>query len=232
MKTIVFVPCDASEKNQCFVKQFITSFKKFHPDVEIRVFDNPNPQDKDFWYRAKPLIACQLFDEGYELVIGADADQIVLGSLSDILEDTEDFDVGVVLNDPMYPIQVWDIQPIVNCGLVVLKSKEFAEHWRRLCFTEHFPNYQFREQDLLNILKSDYFNYKVKYLETKKIYGECGKPFWIQATMEEGKVIIPTQFGPKQLCMYHSGGGNTPDKGNYKIRFQPEVVKYIDSLIK
>ncbi len=43
--------------------------------------------------------------------------------------------------------------------------------------------------------------------------------------------MIPTQFGPKQLCVYHSGGGNTPDKGNYKIRFSPEVTKYIDKLI-
>ncbi len=149
-KKIIFVPCDQSERNQKFLKQFTNSLRKFHPDIELRVFDNPNPQDKDFWYRAKPIIACQLFDEGYEVVIGADADQIILGSLSDIIDDTEDYDVGVVLNDPSYPIRVWDIQPIVNNGLVVLKSKAFAEHWKRLCFTPHFPNYQFREQDLLD----------------------------------------------------------------------------------
>lgn len=230
MKTILFVPCDQSERNQRFLKQFINSLKKFHPDLEVRVFDNPT-QDPLFWYRAKPIIACQLFEEGYEVVIGADADQIVLGSLSDLLEDTEAYDVGVVLNDPTYPIQCWDIAPYVNNGLVILKSKEFAEHWRRLCFSPHFNNYQFREQDLLNILASDYHNYKVKYLEQTKIYGECGKPFWAQATLEEDKVMIPTQFGPKQLCIYHSGGGNTPDKGNYRIRFTPEVVKKIEELI-
>ena len=223
MKTICAVPAD--KNNLIFFERFEKSLHHFHPDLAVRRFDNPSP-DKDFWYRAKPIIASELFNEGYERLILADADQIVLGKL-DFLDDTDDYDVGVVLNDPTYPIQVWDIQPIYNNGLVVLQSKAFAEHWKRLCFTSHFPKYQFREQDLLNILCSDYMNYKVKWLEGDKIYGEVAKPMWPQFKMVDGKVM----FEGKQLCIYHAGGGATPDKGNYRIRFDAEVVKYIQSLI-
>lgn len=231
MKTIIAIPADDSLRNVKFNMQFINSFNKFHPDIEIRFF--PTDGSPDYYYRAKPIIACQLFEEGYEYVILADNDQIIIGSLNDILNDEDEFDVGVVLNDPSYPINLLDgISPYFNNGLVLLKSHEFAKHWKRLCFTPHFKNFQFREQDLLNIMCSDYMNYKVKMIETEKLYGECAKPFWAQAYLEEGKIFIDTQFGKKQLCIIHFGGGNTPDKGNYKIRFKPEVVAKIEELIK
>lgn len=233
MKQIIAVPCDSSDKNRIFYEQFEKSLRHFHPDIELRRFDNPNPNDTDFWYRATPVIANKLFEEGYERIIKCDVDQIVLGSLDEIINDVGDYDVGVVLNDPNYPIQVWDMKwPYFNNGLVVMQSKEFVKHWERLCFTNHFPNYQYREQDFLNMLCSDYFNYRSKILDDNKVYGEWAKPYWAQTSMEDGKVMLPTTDKPRQLCMYHSGGGNEPGKGNFRIRFPEEVVKYIDSLIK
>ena len=112
-------------------------------------------------------------------------------------------------------------------GLVVLRNKDFVEHWKRLCFTQHFLRFQFREQDILTLLCSDYFNYNVKLLDGDKLYGEVAKPFWPKFRMIDGKVM----FEGKQLNVIHFGGGNSPDKGNYRIRFDSEVVKYIDSLI-
>lgn len=233
MKTIIAVPCSSNEPYLKMFNDFEKSLRKFHPDIEVRRIDNPTPGDKDFWYRAKPVIAVRLFDEGYERLILADADQIVLGSLADILDDKDEYDVGVVLNDPTYPIQVWDIRwPYFNNGLVVLKNKEFAKHWERLCYSQHFNNYQYREQDFLNMLASDYFNYKVKILEGTKVYGEWGKPQWTTSYMKEDKIFTKMQDQERQLCIYHSGGGNSPDKMNYRIRFPQEVSDYIDKLIK
>jgi hypothetical protein len=133
-----------------------------------------------------------------------------------------------VLNDPTYPIQILDLKPYYNNGLVVLKSKAFAEHWKRLCFSNHFQNFQYREQDLLNLLVSDYFNYNVKWLEGQKLYGEVAKPRWAEFRMKDGKVMLEG----KELVIWHAGGGNSPDKGNYRIRLDAEVCKYIDTLIK
>lgn len=235
-KRVVFVPAD--NNNLKFVEQLQNSLRKFHSEEELPLirFDNPNPQDKSFWYRAKPVIASQLLQE-YETVIGLDADQIILGDISHIWGI--DADVGVVLNDFNYPINVWDIgpqfgTPYFNNGLVVMKSKKFVDHWLRLCNSPHFDRYQFREQDFLTLLCSDYFDYRVDCLDLgDKIHGEYAKSLWPQAKLTDGKIYIPHPSGlDKQLLVIHFGGGNDSSKGNYRIRFQPEVVKYIEGLIK
>ena len=221
---VIFVPADAN--NEQFYQQFKNSLRKFHSEEELPLVRiSETGSDPNFWYRAKPIIAKKLIEE-YETVIGADADQVITGDLSDIW--TGDFDVGVVQNDPNYPIQLWDIAPYANNGLVVMKNKEFIEHWFRLCHTQHFNNYQFREQDLLNILISNYHNYKVRWLEDKAIYGEAGKPRWADARMDGDKIKVDDI----ELKVIHFGGGNAPDKGNFKIRFQPKVVERIQWLIK
>lgn len=236
MKRIIAIPCDKSEKNQKFLSGLLNSLKKFNPEIEVRVFDNPNPQDINFWYRSKALIATQLFEEGYDEIGLFDCDQVILGDLSDIWAG--DFDIASVANDPTYPIGVWDIglqfgTPYFNNGLVVLKSKEFAQHWNRLNHSAHFDRYQYREQDTQNILVSDYFNYKNKPLDGEKIYGELGKPKWAQSYLRDDKVFIPTENGERQLVVIHYGGGaNDPSKGNYRIRFPEPVVKFIETLIK
>ena len=139
------------------------------------------------------------------------------------------------MNDPAYPISLWDISGGINAlghyynnGLVVLKSKEFVEHWYRLCMSRHFSNYQFREQDLLNILCSDYHNYKVKWLEEKDFYGEQAKPYWVKAKLVGNKIM----YEEHEIKIIHFGGGNIANKGNYRIKFQPDVIKRIEELIK
>ena len=228
-KRVVFVPADSN--NDKFFQQFKNSLRKFHSEEDLPLlrFDNPT-SDPYFFYRAKPIIARELIKE-YETVIGADADQIVCGDISSIWNESEYFDIGVVMNDPTYPIKLWDISPpnrYYNNGLVVLRSREFIDHWHRLCFSEHFNHYQFREQDLLNILCSDYHNYKVRWLEEKDFYGEQAKPYWAKARLIDNKIMI----GTAQLKIIHFGGGNIPNKGNFRIRFQEDVVKKIEELIK
>ena len=205
------------------------SFRKFHPNDElIRFSDDSIPNDPEFFFRATPYFAKQLFYKGYTEVCHLDADQIILDSLEGIWEG--DFDVATVLNSPALPLRIWDIGVYYNNGLNVFKNKEFVEHWLKLCHTPHFQNYQYREQDLLTILCSDYFNYKVRCLDLDdKIYGELAKPLWAQAVVEGDKVMIQG----KQLVVVHFGGGaSDPSKGNFRIRFQEPVVKLIERLIK
>lgn len=227
-KRVAFCPAD--NNNLKFFEQLEKSLRKFHPEENLPLlrFDNTTG-DPNFWYRATPIVAKDLIKE-YETVIKLDADQIITGDISHLWRESEVFDVGTVLNDPTYPIQTWDIQPYFNNGLVVLRNEEFINHWHRLCFSPHFDRYQFREQDLLNILCSDYLNYKIKCfdLTEKKIHGEFAKPLWPKAELKEDKIMI----GDRQLCVIHFGGGNAPNKGNFRIKFQPEVVKRIEWLIK
>ncbi len=218
----------ATEKFNKDYEMLEKSFKKFHPnETLIRFTDKDIPNDPAFFFRATPYFAQKLFAEGYDELCHLDADQIILGSLDDIWEG--DYDTAVVLNDPSYPIRVWDIGVYFNNGLNVFKNKAFVEHWQRLCYTPHFDNYQFREQDLLTILCSDYFNYKVRVLDNEKIYGEFAKPVWTQAKVVGDKVMIDD----RQLMVIHFGGGSqNPNKGNFRIKFQEPVIKFIEGILK
>jgi hypothetical protein len=218
----------ATAKYENDFQQLLKSFTKYHPnDQLVRFAEESVPNVPAFFYRATPYFAKKLFDEGYTEICHLDADQIILGNLDEIWEG--DYDVATVLNDPSYPIKVWDCQQYFNNGLNVFKSPDFINHWNRLCYTPHFNNYQFREQDLLTILASDYFNYKVKVLDFDKIYGEFAKPVWKDAKVEGDKIMI----ADKQLMVIHFGGGaGNPSKGNFRIRFQPEVSKFIEGILK
>ena len=227
----------ADEANMKFYEWLKNSWARFVPDVELRLIGGDDlklrlEKDPQFFYRATPTIGLDLLREGYETVIKIDADSIITSDLDHIIKDEEVYDVGTVLND--LPLRVWDIQTYWNCGLVVMKSLNFVEHWLYLCMSPHFNTYQYKEQDLLSILASDYFPYRVKcYDQGERLNGLAAKPGWSKCFMRDNKIIAPTLSGEKQVSVIHfAGGNNDPSKGNYKIRFQDDVVQYIEGIIK
>ena len=220
----------ADNNNLVHYEKLKNSLSKFHPDMELKLFGEDFVKtfnDKAFYYRATPIIAMKLFNEGYDEICKLDADQIITGDLSDIWEG--DYDAACVYNDPSYEIALWDVKPYYNNGLIVLKNKNFVLHWFRLCYSSHFDKYQFKEQDLMNLMASDYMTYNIKRLDDgDKIYGESAKPRWTDAVLKDNKIMI----GDKELCVIHFGGGNSPQKGNYRTKFTEDVVNKIDELIK
>lgn len=230
---IMFCPADTRPDRMEQFEMLEKSLRKFHSAEELPLIRVDNDaKDPIFWHRKTPVTAYNLAKE-YEVVIGIDVDEIITGPL-DELWAPGDWDVKVVLNDPAYPIAVWDIgtnsnTPYYNGGLIVMKEGPFLDHFYRLSQTAHITRYQYQEQDILNLLCSDYFNYNTVCLDlSDHIYGEFAKPMWIKSRMEDGKIMI----FEKQLHIIHFGGGFDSKKGNYKIRFPEEVVKYIDGLIK
>lgn len=237
---VAFCPCD--DGNLKYFEMMKNSLRKFHSeeDLPLKRFDNLD-NNPVFWYRATPLIAKDLLRD-YEVVLKLDADQIITGDLSHIWEG--DFDVATVNNSnpremKVYPVSVWDIHPLAyqNCGFVVMKSESFVNHWWKLCLSPHFQSYQMREQDLLNIIIF-YGDYKVKRLdESNKWHGLVWKQYEPQVKLIDNKLILPKnnewpQNEDKELVCWHVAGGNQPNKMNYRIRFQPDVVKFIDNLVK
>ena len=183
----------ADDNNLQYYEKLKNSLKYWHPDLELRLIGGTELQgllqkDPQFFYRATPALAWN-FIKDYDVVIKADCDQVITGDISHTWQG--DFDIAVVNNSnprelKKYPVSVWNIHPLsyLNCGFVVMKSQAFIDHWLGLCTSPHFLNYQFREQDLLNILCSDYHNYKVKWLEEKDFYGEQAKPYWLELWLE------------------------------------------------
>ena len=112
------------------------------------------------------------------------------------------------------------------------------DHWWKLCLTPHFNSYQFKEQDLLNII-FHYGNYKTICFDwSNEWHGLVSKGFWNFCELKNGELVLPKgdrpwpQDADKTIKVLHWAGGNDPDKMNYKIRFKEEVVKWLDQLVK
>ena len=236
----------ADDNNRKFAEMMEHSLKKFHPDIPLIVYGQkeldaiPDPQK---FYKMTPLVGRLLLHE-YNPVIKLDCDQVITGSLSHVIED-ETYDVGVVLNSnprevKKFVVQVWDINPFIyyNCGFVAMRSLEFVEHWWKLCMSQHFPVYQYREQDFLNIL-CHYGNYNVKCFDySDKFHGLASSSYWNHIELKEGKLILPPQpdgfpDSEKEIRVLHFAGGqqNNANKMRFDGQFTPEVAKHLKGLV-
>lgn len=242
-KIIVFVPADQNSRK--YVTMMVNSLRKFHTEEElpVKIYDNPSP-DPDFWYRATPIIAKELMDE-YETVVKMDSDMIVFDKLTDAFEGN--FDIAVANNSnprdyANYPYQFLTISPFsyVNNGFVVIKNADFVNIWHDMCFSPLFPGLQMREQDVLNILVHSN-HYKIKRLdEGDSFWNLASKGYEPEVVLKDGKPFLPKGQAiekwpdkDKWIKIWHSAGGqNAPDKMNFRIKFNEEVVKYIEELIK
>ncbi len=250
-KQIAF--CVADENNLKYAKMMENSLRKFHSEEELPlVIIGPKElaeiERQDKFYLMTPLIARRLIKD-YDLVIKLDADQIIVGDLNYIL-DNKDYDVGCVLNfsrsdfKEFGPITVWDIPPTdyMNCGFVAMRNEEFIEHWWKLCNGPHFNTYQYREQDLMNILYH-YGNYKTKCFDYydevtgySSWHGLLSRGEWPKVKLVGDKLMLEKTADEYpnrdiQLRCIHWAGGNTPNKLNYRLFFNDEVCKRLDYLV-
>lgn len=220
----------------------------------IKIVDlKPYLQDELFFYRQKPILMEPLLDR-YELVIGFDSDQLVLGDLNPILE-SKDFDAGVVINYnrfdekyfPLVEIGRIGIPPVkyYNCGLVALRSKAFCHQWLVNCYNEEFNFMQYREQDVLNIL-CHFGNFNIRCFDMPdgpgnpvSWWGILGKGEWNRAIVEDNKVMVkkgegPTPFPPTnvQIRVIHWGSGNASGKCNWASICSEAMMERIYELTK
>lgn len=252
-KKIAFTIAD--NNNIKYAENMVKSLRKFHgkDEIDVKIYredDIAKYKDPNFFYRATPIIAQELIKD-YEMVLKLDADQLITGSL-DYIINSEGWDVGTVYNwNPTDPktygvVTVATIDPIMyfNCGLVAMRSKAFIDHWKFLCFTEHFDKMRYREQDLLNVM-CHYGNYKVRSFDdpdkTNQYaawHGLRSKGEWIKIVVKDGELVLPadTETGyphvDTKIKVLHWAGGNEPIKQNYRIGFNEEVIEYLDNLLK
>lgn len=253
------------ENNVELTRKFVNSYRKFDTETPI-IFYTTSPEiklegcevrdiredlknDPHLWYRATPYFANKLFEEGYKSVLKSDNDVIILGNLDHIWK--EGFDVCTTLNynrvDPpkFGEVKVWDIHPAryFNAGFIVMNNHDFVKHWLNLCYSEHFDRYQFREQDLFNIV-CYYCPWSWICLDDfDKLDGKAywhnltSKGCWHRTYKKGDDIILPAD--PKDgypnmdivlKSIHFAGGGHEPK--NYRIHFPDEVTEYIDTLVK
>lgn len=238
MKRAFYTIYDAA--NAEYAKKMRASLSKFHPDIPLIEFtdteiDETKERRPDIFYKSAPYFAKKLMDEGYEELIKLDCDQIITGPIDVFGTPCE---VGTVYNYNRMDFEKYGIVSVMdininfyyNNGFVLLKSKEFVEHWLMLCERPNIVNFRFREQDLLNIL-CHYGNYSVFPLEQGKIfYGLSGKDYWAESVMKDGKIYVPSKNA--FIHVIHFAGGQGAQKMNYRTYFSEEVSDYIAALIR
>lgn len=247
----------ADKNNLKYYEMMKNSLRKFHgPDeVELLLWDEEKIKtynDPNWFYRASPTILKECIEK-YEMCVALDSDQIIMGKLDHIFNG--DFDIGTVLNinrvdPPKYGlVQFQGIPPsdYFNNGLVAIrntpKGKEFINEWHRLCHSKYFDRFQFREQDILNIL-AHYGNYKVKCLDyydkPNNIYcwfGLVAKGETMNAYLDkDNNVIVPVgkdNYPDHEMTLkvWHTAGGAQEKKVNFRIQFKESLVDYINWLI-
>lgn len=246
MKNKVIAFTVADNNNLKYAKGLENSFKKFHPDIEFRIFDIEDikqTNDPFIFYRATPYFGLFLMNQGYDTVTKLDSDMAITGDISHVWEG--DFDVGTVNNSNprefgKIKVALPGINPeeYQNCGFVVMKNVEFVKQWLALCMSGRFNAFQYREQDILNNLIY-WGKWKVRFLdneENNKFHGLASRGYELQMELKNDKLFLPPVEGypgvEKQIVCWHEAGGNQLQKMNFYLRFNPTVARWIKQLIK
>ena len=116
-----------------------------------------------------------------------------------------------------------------------MRSKDFVDHWWKQCNGPFFRQFQFREQDLLNII-AVYGNYNVTCLDySDSWFGLISKSEWDRIRIKGNKLVVPVDqtynSQEKIVKVIHWAGGNV-QKMSFDTRFHPIVSKYLKEITK
>jgi len=253
MKTIFFTICDSiiqrsvnNSRNLDF-KGFVNSFKKFHPDIELKIFDERDMQREGVnYYNAKATFG-RILSEEYDLVVNIDADHYILAPLGEIL--AADYDVACPANfnetDNLVGIKVssgitgngnpnWlvDEKHFLQGGLIASPSKQFWKHYE-YATQKHYNKFVCFENDVLNIVAHTY-PYKIKVLDGDYDYRFRGHTQWYGCSIinkekncyvENGRLMLEG----KPVKAYHFAHGS--GKKKYTDVFPESTHSFIQSII-
>lgn len=210
----------------------INSFKKYHPDIDLVVF-RQDMVDKVFkdndinFYMAKPTFA-KLLVADYDRVINIDADTVITGRLTEILDT--DWEVGAVWNYNIYENATFediDEKMYVQAGLVGSTNKGFWDIWEKA--NKNAMLYTRQENDVLNTVW--YRNKAVKKMK-KLIWDKDKNYLGCKSLGMEARFYIEDD---KLMCMdeqvkaYHHAKGKValPKLQFEQMGFTKEVTDWL-----
>lgn len=253
MKTVFFTIISDSHYHGCRTDDFIKSFKKFHPDVDLKVF-NQKDIDSVFsngvnnFYNSKATFAKLLYDD-YDLVVNIDADHIILDRLDEIIEG--DYDVAAPANYNSWlnsgikmatftnshgNIKEETIVPFekyLQGGLIASTSKKFWDEYEHACLKmSHLLGH--KENDVLNLMIT-MLPYKFKILDGDYVYSSPEfKSYYNCASLNREKQMFVdgdrVMLDGKPVKCYHFARGGV-NKPTYSSLFSPAVVNFIQEKI-
>lgn len=249
MKTCFFTLVQSSYKNCIEFDLFEKSFKHFHPDIPLIVFDEYtinqlcNSTPGLDMYKIKATAASLLYDD-YDLVVNIDADHFIFSRLDEVLAG--DYDVAAPSNFNFYENvdiairsyrnTVYNIVPpleYVQAGLIASTSKNFWKTYERASL-KHANHMMCRDNDVLNLVLQ-FGNYNFKLLDgdfhpqsqqRKCFYGCSSLNLEKQCVIKDN---VPHIFDKPVRC-YHVARGSAKPK--FEQLFNSDVVNWLYEKIK
>ncbi len=253
MKTIFYTICDSaiqkSETNSRNLdfRGFVTSFKKFHPDIELRIFDETDMKKHGVnYYNAKATFG-QILSKEYDLVVNVDADHYFFERCDEIL--AADYDVACPANfnetDNLVAIKVTsgingegnkndlvNVTEFLQGGLIASPSKAFWQHYE-YATNKYYNRFVCFENDVLNLVAYLY-PYKVKLLDGHCDYRNKLHRQWYGCSIinkeKKCEVVnnrIMCEGKPVKAYHFAHGGG----KKKYTEVFNEQVSDFISKHI-
>lgn len=228
-------------------KGFISSFKRWHPDIELKIFDQTDMLLHGVnFYNSKATFG-RILSEQYDLVVNIDADHLIMARLDEIL--AADYDIGCPANfnetDNLVGIKVssgitgeankgWMVDEVqfLQGGIIASPNKGFWKHFE-FATQQHYQKFHCFENDILNLVAYLY-PYKVKVLDGDCDYRKPEHNCWYgcsvinkepKAYVDNGKIMLEG----KQIKAYHFAFGSA--KRRYDEIFSPEVSEFIKNNI-
>lgn len=204
--------------------KMIQSFKHFHPDIPLYVFNTKHLVQQCIDYKqhmrfTSPLM-CKLLEDKYETIVHIDSDIIVTDRFDEILEC--DYDVAIARNNSDHgtagcgfgstingriPFEIY-----ANCGLYSIRKKEILNTWIELN-AKYGKNYQAFEQDIFNLMITSTQGLNIKLLDpidsniyygTSNSYGKTRhNESWKDVVLKDGKCYLNN----KLIKAFHDAGG-------------------------
>lgn len=236
------------------VDRLTRSIKHFHPEIDHIVVDSRKTAEiksqfpwLDFIWMMPPT--CMPYADDYDMIIHIDADSVVVGPLTELIESDEDV-IGVRNNNSMdraganngitIPhIQPWGngqeipVQGFINAGLVGINRKEFLFDWHYLnqkAATGGRPPYLGDENDTLNqLFHSD--KYSSKIIDTigsgvsygiSNLWGSNGNHWesWSSLYVDNGLCMHdPVTAQQMKVKVLHQAGGAVASQINHSVGF-------------
>jgi hypothetical protein len=250
MKTIFYTIISDSHYYGCRTDEFIKSFKKFHPDITLKIFreeeikKNFDENKKLNFYNSKAAFAKLLYND-YDLVVNIDADHLIFDRLEEIL--IGDYDVAcpsnfnIHLNSGIKVVSynssrmtsetvLTPFDQYLQGGIIASTSRSFWDHFYEASI-KHSDNLVNKENDILNLL-CQLSSFKLKILDGDwKYTSEKFTCYYGCASLDREKQAIivdnKIKLDNKIVKAHHFAGG-----GSKKLEIDQVFNKDVAAFIK
>lgn len=232
MKTVFFSIVSDNWYLPSRTYDFIISFKHFHPEIDLKIFREPQIQEvfatdsRLNYYNSKATFAKLLYND-YDLVVWIDTDHLIFGRLDSILNGT--YIAAAPANYNKY--QNSSIRGIgekfyFNGGIIASSNKVFWNLYEYHSLTTAME-FTHKDNDVLNI-----FFDNLKYLDGSNDFNSPEfKEYYGCASLGQEKDITIVNNRPeingKPVKAYHFAKGDK-NKPHPRTLFNDSVINWIN----